>query len=54
MKKTYMSPVTDVIELKKQTLLAGSLPLSDSPTIDNSNEILAPEFSEETQIDFFK
>jgi hypothetical protein len=54
MKKTYICPEMDVIEIKKQTLLAGSLPLSDSPTIDNSNEILAPEFSEETQIDFFK
>jgi len=54
MKKTYISPVLDVIELKKQTLLAGSLPLSDSPTIENSGDILSPEFSEDTQIDFLE
>lgn len=52
MKKIYMSPAMDVIVLKKQTLLAGSLPLSDSPTIDNAGDILAPEQSEDFLFDF--
>ena len=46
MKKIYMSPQMDVIELKnQQTLLAGSLPKSNTE-ITNQNEILAPDFDE--------
>lgn len=43
MKKIYMSPVMDVIELiNQQTLLAGSkMPKSDTD-ITNDGEILAP------------
>ena len=45
MKKTYICPEMDVIELKKQTLLAGSVPMEKSDTeITNQNEILAPEY----------
>lgn len=54
MKKIYMSPAMDVIELKKQTLLAGSLPLNDSPTIESAGDILAPEMLEDSEIDFFE
>lgn len=39
MKKKYMSPVMDIVELKKQTLLAGSLPAGGS-----TDQNLAPEF----------
>ena len=38
MKKIYMSPAMDVIEMKKQTLLAGSLPSGGS-----TDQNLAPE-----------
>ena len=44
MKKIYLSPVMDVIELKnRQALLTGSLPMSDTE-ITNQNEILAPDY----------
>ena len=41
MKKKYISPEMDVIELKKQTLLAGS-PMGkyDDKEIDDPNDIL--------------
>ena len=46
MKKTYMSPMMDVIELKnQQTLLAGSLPMGTGD-VDPSNAD-APEFEVE-------
>ena len=42
MKKTYISPVMDVIEIEKQTLLAGStLPLGGS---GSANDAEAPYF----------
>lgn len=42
MKKTYISPVMDVIEIEKQTLLAGStLPLGDP---GSANDAEAPYF----------
>ena len=42
MKKKYMNPEMEVVELKnQQTLLAGSLPKSDTE-ITGSGEILAP------------
>lgn len=42
MKKIYMSPVMDIIELKKQTLLAGSLPMGSGDV--NPTNADAPEF----------
>jgi hypothetical protein len=43
MKKTYISPVMDVIEIEKQTLLAGStLPLGDP--VDDASDAEAPEY----------
>ena len=51
MKKIYMSPAMDVIELKKQTLLAGSTPgLGDD--LGNSDPILSPELNSEELLDF--
>ena len=46
MKKTYMSPAMDVIELKnQQQLLAGSLPMVSGDV--NPNTADAPEFGED-------
>lgn len=47
MKRTYMNPTLEVIKIETTQMLAASkmtLPLNDSPNIDNSNEILAPSF----------
>ena len=42
MKKTYISPKMDIIEIEKQTLLAGStLPLGDP---GSANDAEAPYF----------
>ena len=49
MKKIYMSPRMDVIELKKQTLLAGSLPMGSGdvdPSQADSPEFEGPAFGE--------
>ena len=43
MKKTYISPVMDVIEIEKQTLLAGS-DLGNNGSTDATSGNLAPEF----------
>lgn len=49
MKKTYMSPTMDVIELKnQQQLLAGSLPMGSGDV--NPNTADAPEFDEELDL----
>ena len=46
MKKIYMSPAMDVIEMKKQTLLAGSLPSGGSTDQNLAPEYVGPEFGE--------
>ena len=49
MKKIYLSPVMDVVELKhQQTLLAGSVevPILDDSTI-NAEAVDAPTFSDD-------
>lgn len=53
MKKTYISPEMDVIELKQQTLLAGSVTFTvdDTNPIDPSN-VDAPTFADDDFIDF--
>ena len=45
MKKTYMHPEMEIVEIKSQVLLAGSLGVYDDPTI-TSDEMLAPEFDD--------
>lgn len=52
MKKKYINPEMEVIEIKTTCMLAASLPKSDSPTIDNAGDILAPEQSEDFLFDF--
>ena len=52
MKKTYICPEMEVIEIKTTCMLAASLPKSDTPTIDNADDILAPEQSEDFLFDF--
>ena len=43
MKKIYICPEMEVVELDMfQPILAGSLPMSDTPEITNENDILAP------------
>jgi hypothetical protein len=44
MKKTYIHPEMEMVEIQSQVLLAGSLPLSDVEV--NADEVLAPEFEE--------
>ena len=48
MKKIYLSPAMDIIELKKQTLLAGSAP-GLGGDLGGSDPILSPEFDTEEQ-----
>ena len=47
MKKIYMSPVMDVVELKKQTLLAGSIPALGGDFEGTGSDVLAPDFDSE-------
>ena len=51
MKKIYMSPAMDIIELKKQTLLAGSAP-GLGGDLGGSDPILSPELDTEELTDF--
>jgi hypothetical protein len=53
MKKIYNSPEMDVIELKQQTLLAGSVTFTvdDTNPID-ANTVDAPTFADDDFIDF--
>jgi hypothetical protein len=44
MKKTYMHPEMEIVEVQSQVLLAGSLPLSETEV--NAGEVLAPEFED--------
>lgn len=45
MKKVYLHPEMEIVEIKGQVLLAGSLPLSETEV--NSDEVLAPEFGDD-------
>ena len=45
MKKTYIHPEMEIVEVQSQVLLAGSLPLSETEV--NADEVLAPEFGED-------
>lgn len=47
MKKIYMSPAMDIIELKKQTLLAGSAPGLGGDFEGTGSDVLAPEIDSE-------
>ena len=45
MKRSYMNPTLEVIKIETMQMLAASemtLPLIDTPNVDNPNEILAP------------
>ena len=47
MKRTYMNPTLEVIKIETTQMLAAStmtLPLIDTPNVDDPNEILAPSF----------
>jgi hypothetical protein len=47
MKRTYMNPTLEVIKIETTQMLAAStmtLPLNDSPNIDNPSQILVPSF----------
>ena len=48
MKKVYLHPEMDIVEIKSQALLAGSLPFSDVEV--NEDEVLAPEFGEDNVV----
>ena len=54
MKKKYINPEMELLEVEELSLLAGSLPLSDSSDdqITGSGEILAPESPWEWGEDF--
>ena len=52
MKKIYLAPEMEVMKIDTACLLAESLILSDTPTIDAAGDILAPEFSDEPLVDF--
>ena len=42
MKKTYMNPKIEIVEIEDQQLLAGSLPTGSTPTDPGSSD--APEY----------
>lgn len=46
MKKTYLKPNTEVINVELQQMIAASLPKSDTE-ITGAGEILAPEFEDD-------
>lgn len=57
MKKIYLKPNTEVINVKLQQMIAGSLPLGDTPTIDDASDILSREndllnFDDDNLVDF--
>jgi hypothetical protein len=45
MKKVYLHPEMEIVEIKGQVLLAGSLPLSETEV--NTSEVLAPEYGDD-------
>lgn len=42
MKKTYINPKMEIVEIKGQQILAGSLPTGDTPTNPSNSD--APEY----------
>ena len=46
MKKTYFAPSMETVLIETAPLLAGSLPLNSTTTIEDPDEVLAPEFPE--------
>ena len=51
MKKIYLKPNTEVINVKLQQMIATSLPKSDTE-ITGAGEILAPELENDFEFDF--
>lgn len=50
MKRTYMNPTLEVIKIETTQMLAEStmtLPLNDSPSVDNPNDILTRSIDSE-------
>ena len=43
MKKIYFAPDMEIVKIQITQMLAASLPVDSSQTIDNENEFLAPE-----------
>ena len=50
--KKYIKPNTEVIDVKLQQMMAGSLPLDGTTTIDNPSDILSPEMDDDFEFDF--
>jgi hypothetical protein len=51
MKKTYFAPEMEVVDLNmQQVLLTGSLPLNDTTTVDDPEDILAPGLNIENEL----
>ena len=46
MKKEYIEPTMDVVEIKGTTLLTGSLPVVDDTTV-GGDDVLAPSLEDE-------
>lgn len=51
MKKTYINPEMQVVEINTPVLLTGSLPVFDDTEI-TKDDMLAPEFGDGDLIDF--
>lgn len=47
MKKTYINPEMEIVEVKSQALLAGSLPVFSDESPVNSGDVLAPELGDD-------
>ena len=47
MKKTYINPEMEIVEIKMQALLTGSLPLIDDAIEVGSDDVLAPDLGED-------
>ena len=52
MKKKYINPEMEILEVEELSLLADSLPLDSEDQITNSGDILAPESPWEWGEDF--
>ena len=52
MKKTYISPEMDVMELEQQALLAGSVTFTVDESPIDANTVDAPTFVDDDFIDF--
>ena len=50
MKKTYINPEMEIVKIKGQVLLAGSIPVfSDADPVETS-EVLTPEFGDDNVV----